>query len=82
MGEHTISATCFFCNRIFNFGNHDYDGLGIKRYKIDICRGCYRGNEDGIADEKLIEKLFEHLISNGIPLPKRNADDSVSLPRG
>lgn len=69
---------CFLCGRDFQFGPHVYDGKHIGPWNIQVCRGCYQGNWDGIVIEGR-PKLVEHLKSLGIEI-KRNARGWVDWP--
>ena len=62
---------CFCCNKEFQFGPHEYQGLYVTGYEITVCRSCYNGNWDGWAP--VYEGRFlGHLSERGVEFPKRN----------
>ncbi len=67
----SIKYSCFICTNEYEMGFGVYDGKYIRRYDINVCKGCYDGNWDGWnpANEK---KLIDHLNEKGLPVPERN----------
>jgi len=67
-----IEYKCILCSDTFQFGPHSYDGEYISNYKMPVCRTCAQSNWDGIVPT--YEEQFEdHLKTNNISLPQRNA---------
>lgn len=78
-GEKEIKVPCLLCQKQFHFGHGRRYGRFHKRYKAYVCDGCFSGNEEGIADEEVIERLFAHLDAHGIERPERNENGCIPL---
>lgn len=68
----TPETECFFCGDKFNMANGEYDGEYIPRYKVSVCKPCYKGNWDGWGPSHE-EKLLSHLQEKDILIPARNS---------
>jgi hypothetical protein len=63
---------CFFCKTEFQMGGVDFLGHFLKYYRINVCRGCYRGAKDGWSAASEV-KLIPRLAELGKPAPERTA---------
>lgn len=79
MDETEIKERCFFCNRLFHFGNHKYYGEYVAKYKLSICSSCKSSNHDGL-NPSYNKKFEDHLKTNNIPIPERNAKGWYPVP--
>jgi hypothetical protein len=62
---------CFFCKTEFQMGGVDFLGHFLKYYRINVCRGCYRGAKDGWNGASEV-KLIPRLTELNKALPERN----------
>lgn len=78
MAEDKIMLKCFLCGREFQFGPHRYDGRGVPKWGITICRTCDDANWDGIVLANH-PGLKRHLETRGIPITL-NAKGWLDIP--
>ena len=73
-----VHYDCFICRRLFQFGEHVYDGRHIAEWDVQICRTCLSANWDGIVPQTHPD-LVRHLEEKGIEI-KLNAKGWLDIP--
>lgn len=68
-----IMHRCPLCNSLYQQGPGRYEGHISRRYQLEVCDVCWKGNWDG-WNPRHEGFLLLHLKEKGLEVPPRNAN--------